>query len=107
MHIYVYDTVAVREVLGSIPGRGGHKNLCGGKEPSDYVSFRRAVKKEQFHTLKPRYKTKNNLKFPNKRFTRWNWISVRSQSIAPSPLRLRKGFPLYATYSPLYDMMKV
>ena len=38
------------EVSGSIPGRGGHKNLCGGREPSDYVSFRKAVKRQLFRT---------------------------------------------------------
>ena len=31
-------SIAVREVSGSISGRGGHKNLCGLREPSEYVS---------------------------------------------------------------------
>ena len=35
---------AVRKVSGSIPGRGEHKNLRGRRGPSDYFSFRRAVK---------------------------------------------------------------
>ena len=43
--------VAVRKVSGSNPGRGGHKNLCGRREPSDYVSLRRAVKRQRFHTF--------------------------------------------------------
>ena len=43
--------VAVREVSGSNPGRGGHKNLCWRREPSGYVSFRRAVKWQRFHAL--------------------------------------------------------
>ena len=47
--------VAVQEVLSSIPGLGGHKNLCGNMEPSVYVSFHRAVKREWFHTLKTHY----------------------------------------------------
>ena len=38
-------TVAMRQVLDSIPGRGGHKNLCGSREPSDYFSFRMAIKR--------------------------------------------------------------
>ena len=43
--------VALREVSGASPGQGGHKNLCGCKEPSDYVSFRRTVERQRFHTL--------------------------------------------------------
>ena len=39
------------EVSGSSPGRGRHKGLCGRREPSDYVSFRRAVERPRFHTL--------------------------------------------------------
>ena len=38
--------VAVREVSDSSPGRGGRR------EPSDYVNFCMAVKKQWFHTLK-------------------------------------------------------
>ena len=61
--------VAVLEVLGSIPGRGGHKNLCRHREPSDYVSFRRSVKGQRFHTLntydtKPRTTQQHSLKTP-------------------------------------------
>ena len=37
--------VTVWEVSGSSPGRGGHKNLCRRREPSDYVRFHRAVKR--------------------------------------------------------------
>ena len=33
-------------VSGSSPVRGGNKTLCGRREPSDYVSFRRAVKRQ-------------------------------------------------------------
>ena len=36
---------------GSSPDRGGHKNFCGLREPSDYVSFRKAVERQRFHTL--------------------------------------------------------
>ena len=43
--------LAVREVLDSLSGRGGHKNRWGRKEPSDYVSFRRAVNRQRFHTI--------------------------------------------------------
>ena len=43
--------VAVREVSGLIPGRDAHKNLCGRREPLDYVSFLRAVKRKRFNTL--------------------------------------------------------
>ena len=42
--------IAVGKVSGSTPGRGGHKNLCGRRE-NDYVSSRRAVKRQRFHTL--------------------------------------------------------
>ena len=41
----------VRESSGSSPGRGGHENLCERREPSDFVSFRRAVERQRFHTL--------------------------------------------------------
>ena len=44
--------VAVREISGSIPCRGGHKPLCIRRKPSGYVSFRRTVKRQWFHTLK-------------------------------------------------------
>ena len=37
--------VAVREVSGLRPVRGGHKNICGRRELSDYVSLRRALKR--------------------------------------------------------------
>ena len=42
---WVERVVAVREVSRSSPGRGGHG------EPSDYVSFRRAVERQRFHTI--------------------------------------------------------
>ena len=42
--------VAVWEVSGSSPGRGGHTNVCGRRELSDYVSFRRAVEIQRLHT---------------------------------------------------------
>ena len=40
------------QVSGSIPGQDGHKSFCDGREYFDYVSFHRAVKGHQFHTLK-------------------------------------------------------
>ena len=40
-----------RKVFISIPGRGKHKNLCSIREPSDIVSFRRAVKNSGFVRL--------------------------------------------------------
>ena len=43
--------VVVREVSVSSPGWGRHKkNLYGCREPSDYVIFCRAVKRQWFHT---------------------------------------------------------
>ena len=90
-NIYIYRAsvvewleraVAVWEVSGSRPGKGGHKNLSGCKEP-DCVSFCRAVNKQRFHTLITRYKAKNNTTtFPYKRLTCWNWISVRSHQMS-------------------------
>ena len=61
--------VAVREVSGSSPGQAGHKNLCGRMEPSYYVSFSRAVERQQFHKLnthdtKPRTTQQNSLQTP-------------------------------------------
>ena len=61
--------VTVREVLGSSPGRSGHKNLFGRREASDYVSFRRAVKRQRFRTLnthdtKPRTTQQHSLQTP-------------------------------------------
>ena len=44
------SAVAV-QVSGSSPVRGGHKNLCRHREPSDYVSFRRTVTIQRFCTL--------------------------------------------------------
>ena len=43
--------VAVREISGSSQNRGRHNNLCGLREPSDYVGLRRAVERQWFHTL--------------------------------------------------------
>ena len=43
--------VAMWEVSDSIPCRGGHKNLCGGWKTSDFVSFRKALKRKWFHKL--------------------------------------------------------
>ena len=40
-----------REASGTIPSRGEHKGICDGRESSDYVNFRRAVKRQWFHTL--------------------------------------------------------
>ena len=40
-----------RAAAGSIPGQGGHKNLCGHREPPDYVIFHRNVKQQWFRTL--------------------------------------------------------
>ena len=61
--------VAVREISGSSPGRGGYKNLFGRRELSDYVSFRRAVERQRFHTLnthdtKPRTTEQHFLQTP-------------------------------------------
>ena len=48
-----YERERERErVLGSIPDQGGDKNLYGIREPSDYISFREAVKRNRFHVLK-------------------------------------------------------
>ena len=48
---FLERTVTMQKVMGSSPGGGGHKNYCGRRKPSDYVSFRRAVERQQFHTL--------------------------------------------------------
>ena len=66
---WLESAVAVREVSGSIPGWGGHKNLCGRRETSDYVSSRRAVERQRFHTFnthvtKPRTKQQHSLQTP-------------------------------------------
>ena len=52
--------VALREVSGLIPYRGGHKNLCGRREPFNYVSFCVVVKDNGSILLNTRYKAKNN-----------------------------------------------
>ena len=41
-----------KRISGWISGWGGHKNLCGGREASGYVSLSRVVKRQRFHTLK-------------------------------------------------------
>ena len=61
--------VDVWEVSGSSPGRSEHKNLCGRRGTSDYVSFRRAVKRQRFRTLnthdaKPRTTQQHSLQTP-------------------------------------------
>ena len=61
--------VAMREVSGSSPGQGGHKNLCRHREPSDYISFRNAIKRQRFHTLnthdtKPKTTQQHSLQMP-------------------------------------------
>ena len=48
---WLQRAVTVREVSGSNPGRDEHEILCGRRKPTDYVSFRRPVKIQQFHTL--------------------------------------------------------
>ena len=75
--------VVVLEVSGSSPSRVRQKNLCGRREPSDYISFRKAVKGQRFHALKQtiqRQVQHNNV--PYKYFAVWNLISVRSQQLA-------------------------
>ena len=57
----IEHAVTVQEVSGSSLGQGGHKNLCGHREPSDYVSSHRAAKRQQFHTLN-RHDTKPRTK---------------------------------------------
>ena len=66
---WLEHTVTVREVSGSSPSRNGHKNHCGCMEPSDYISFRRGVKRQWFHTLnthntKPRTTQQHSLQVP-------------------------------------------
>ena len=61
--------VAAREVSGSNPGRSEQKKLFGRREPSNYVSFHRAVKRQRFHTLntqdtKPRTTQQQSLQAP-------------------------------------------
>ena len=51
------------------------------REPSDYNNFRTAVKRERFNTLKHTTQNQENIRTPYKRFTRWNWIAVRSQKM--------------------------
>ena len=48
---WLQRAVVVRVVSDSSPGRGEHKNLSGRREPSDYVSFRRAFERQWIHTL--------------------------------------------------------
>ena len=43
--------LALREVLASIPGRGGHKKFYGSRKLLN-ISFRMADKRQQFNTLK-------------------------------------------------------
>ena len=61
----------MREVSGFIPSRGAHKNLnCEHRESSDYVSFRKAIKREGFRSLKHMVQSNeqhNNV--PYKQFT--------------------------------------
>ena len=59
-------------------GRCEHKNLCGGREPSDYVSFRRAVKRRWFCILNT-YGTKprtTSTTFPYKHYSLWSRILI-------------------------------
>ena len=49
---WLEGALSMREVSGSILDQSKYKNLCGGREPSDCVGFRRIVKRQRFHTLK-------------------------------------------------------
>ena len=72
--------VTVREVSGSIPGRGGHKTHCRRRV---YVNIRRAVERQRFHNLIHTIQSQeqhNNIPF--KRLARWNSISVRSHQMS-------------------------
>ena len=65
--------VAVREVSGSIPDLGEHKNLYRRGQPSDYISsFRRVVKRQRFHTLKHTIQSRKQHNIPYNHFTCWN-----------------------------------
>ena len=80
--------VVVWEVSGSGPSRGEHKNLCGRRKLSEYVSFRRAVERQRFHTLnahntKPRTTQQYSLQTPYK-------LQV---DISPFPPDVARSFP--------------
>ena len=93
--------VAMREVSGSSPGRGRHTYLYERREPSDYIRFRRAVKRQRFHThdTKPRTTQQHSLQMPYTLeldlgpFPPDVACSFSSRLIAPSVVFLRKRFP--------------
>ena len=75
--------VAVPEVSGSISCRGEHKNFCRSTEPSEYVSFRRAVKRQLFNNLKHMIQSqKQHNNIPYKHCIRWN-VPTRCYSLPP------------------------
>ena len=102
----------VWEISGSSTGRGGHKNLSKRREPSKYVSFRRAVERQRFHTLHTHdTKAKNNTTtlLTNALHVGTGYRSFRPKwPMAPSVVYLRKSFPstIY-TWPSLYDMNRV
>ena len=96
--------VAMREVSDSSPGRGGYKKLCGRREPSDYVSFRRVVKRQRFrplntHDTKPRTTQQHSLQTP---YT----LERNLVDGASFPPEGSMGFLLHDSHSPLY-MIKI
>ena len=92
--------------------------LCGCREFSDYVSFRRAVKRQRFHILnthdtKSRTIQQHSLQMP---YTLELYLGPFPPDIirlfppewpmAPFVVCLREtGFLLQVTYDPLYDMI--
>ena len=64
--VWLEGALAVREVSDSISCWSGHKTLFGRVGPSNYIRFRRAVKRQWVHTLKHTIQTQekhNNIPY--------------------------------------------
>ena len=78
--------LAVGEVSGSIPSRCKHKNLCGRRGPTDYMNFRRAVKRQRFHTLETHDTTPRTTLY---------FLTKMTGSYFPIPVNSRKCICIY------------
>ena len=76
--------VAVREISGSIPGRGRHKKTFAevGYLLTTLFSVWLSKDSRSIHSIHTIQSQEQHNNAPYKRLTRWKWISVRSHQMS-------------------------
>ena len=105
-HMYIYIFIYAQDVLGSIPARKGHKNLCWPREPSEYVRFCRAVKGSGSLLLNTQYKPRTTQQHSLQTLYTLD-LDLGTFPTAPYVACMRKGFLLQVTHVSLYNMIKI